>query len=159
LGESWYKKLLRASLADAKRHPLDKLATDPTIGDVYKSFRFTLTKARRAYCDTKSGAVAPFWRAIPVTDVTAARVREFYRTRRRHKTQYGDVPTNNTLAKDVTLLRAILKHAVEEQHLAAVPPLPKPGKIVDNPRPWLTRDEFDHLMPINASGMWPAIGV
>lgn len=148
VAEDWYKRELRASVAAAREHPLDRLASTPTIGELYANYRTTLTKARRAYCDTKWGAVAPYWRAVPVTDVTAAKVREFYATRRRHKTQYGDVPTNNTLAKDVTLLRAILKYAIEERHLSELPPLPKPGKIVDNPRPWLTKDEFDDLLTV-----------
>jgi integrase len=148
VAEAWYRQELRASIAVAREHPLDRLASTPTIGELYASYRTMLTKARRAYCDTKWGAVAPFWRAVPVTDVTAAKVREYYKTRRRHKTQYGDVPTNNTLAKDATLLRAILKHAIEERHISDLPPLPKPGKILDNPRPWLTRDEFNHLLTV-----------
>jgi integrase len=148
VAEAWYRQELRASVVAAREHPLDRLASTPTIGELYASYRTTLAKARRTYCDTKWGAVASFWRAVPVTDVTAAKVRDFYRSRRKHKTQYGDVLTNNTLAKDATLLRAILKYAIEERHISDLPPLPKPGKILDNPRPWLTRDEFDHLLTV-----------
>src|SRR5262245_59197106 len=52
LGESWYKKLLRASLAESKRHPINRLATDPTIGELFTSFRLTLPKMKRPYVDT-----------------------------------------------------------------------------------------------------------
>jgi hypothetical protein len=148
IAEDWYKHELRASITEAREHPLDRLATTPTIGELYANYRTTLTKARRAYCDTKWGAVGPFWRAVAVTDVTAAKIRDYYATRRRQKTQYGDVPTNNTLAKDMTLVRAVLKFAIEEQHIPHLPPMPKPGKIAANPRPWLTRDESDHLLKL-----------
>jgi len=47
LSESWYKKLLRASAAESRQHPIDRLATDPTIGELFASFRSTLQKAKR----------------------------------------------------------------------------------------------------------------
>lgn len=148
IAEGWYKKLLRASVANARQHPIDRLTSTPTIAELYANYRGTLSKARREYCDTKWGAVAPFWRTVAVTDVTAQMFRDYFKTRRRHKTQYGEMPTNSTLAKDTTLLRAVLKYAIEEGHIAQLPPIPKPGKIEANPRPWFTHEEFLHLVNV-----------
>jgi hypothetical protein len=70
LAEIWYKKLLRSSMAGAARHPIDRLATNPTIGELFTSLRLTLTKSKRAYVDTKWGAISAFWRTIVVTETT-----------------------------------------------------------------------------------------
>jgi integrase len=45
---------------------------------------------------------------------------------------------------------------VEEQHCSELPPLPKPGRILDNPRPWLTRDEFADLLTHAEWRLWQA---
>jgi integrase len=148
LGEDWYKKLLRASVSEGRRHPLDKLTTVPTVAEVFANYRLTLPPHRREYVDTKWGALTAFWRTTTIQDVTPQSIREFYRWRRRHKTQMGTVVTNNTLHKDVTLLRQILTHAIEEEHLTALPIIPPPGKVAANPRPWFTREEWDHLTTV-----------
>jgi hypothetical protein len=148
LGESWYKRILRASDAEAGRHPIARLATAPTMGELFASWRLTLPPAKRPYHETKWGAVGPFWRAIPVTDVTPQLFRQFYKERRRHHTQYGEAPSNATLRKDAILLRQILKHAIEDGHITTLPPIPSPGKTEANPRPWLSRGQFQHLVTV-----------
>ena len=70
----------------------------------------------------------------------------------------GTVVTNNTLHKDVTLLRQLLTYAIEEGQLAALPIIPTPGKIVANPRPWLSRDEWTHLADLAITRMVAATG-
>lgn len=149
LGEEWYKTLLRTSVSEGRRHPIDKLTTDPTIGDLFAAYRVTLPTHRRAYVDTKWGAMTAFWRGVAVTEVTPKLIREYYARRRRHRTQMDTVVTNNTLHKDAVLLRQILTHGIEEKRLDRLPIIPPPGKILTNPRPWLTRDEFNTLMDVS----------
>jgi integrase len=43
-------------------------------------------------------------------------------------------------------MRQILTHAVEHGHLEHLPIIPNPGKVESNPRPWLTRAEWDRLL-------------
>ena len=149
VAEAWYKAQLKASVTEGRQHPLDKLTTDPTIAELFTNYRLTLAPHRRDYVDIKWGAIGDFWRTLTAADVTPKRVREFYTHRRRHKTQMKTVVTNNTLHKDVTLLRQILNYAIEEGHLDRLPTIPHPGAIVANPRPWLDRDEWDTLMGIS----------
>ncbi len=158
IAEVWYKAQLKASVSEARQHPLDKLTTDPTIGELFANYRLTLPKHRREYVDIKWGAIGYYWRAITAPDVTPQLIREFYRSRRRKKTQMGTVVTNNTLHKDITLLRQILTYAVEEGHLSALPSIPKSGKIEANPRPWLTRSEWDTLRAESAERLKEADG-
>jgi integrase len=146
LAASWYKKLLRTSVTESRQHPLDRLAADPTVGELFASFRLTLTKDHRAYCDTKWGAISFFWRPVAVTDITPQRWRDFYTARRKQRTQYGDPPANGTLHKDATLIGQILGFAVQEGHIPTRPPMLRPGRISKNPRPWLTPDEWQHLV-------------
>src|SRR5262245_63148245 len=47
LGEDWYRKLVKASLASAREHPLDVLAADALVADVYRSYLSTLSKPRQ----------------------------------------------------------------------------------------------------------------
>jgi integrase len=46
----------------------------------------------------------------------------------------------------VMVIRQILKFAIEEGHLTQLPLIPKVGSIASNPRPWLTPDEWRHLV-------------
>jgi len=39
--------VLRSTTHQARQHPIDRLATDPTIGEVYAAFRLTLTPLKR----------------------------------------------------------------------------------------------------------------
>jgi hypothetical protein len=74
------------------------------MGELFASFRSTLPKAKREYVTTKWGALLPFWATVDVSTVTPKKLREYYAWRRKHRTQYGEPPTNGTLQKDRTLL-------------------------------------------------------
>lgn len=143
-----FKDLQRATIAEDKQRKYGRLSGDPTIGELFVSWKATLPPAKRPYHETKWGAVGPFWRAVLVTDVTPKLFRDYFLQRRRVSTQYSKSPTNGTLHKDVILLRLILSHAVEEGHLQQLPIIPHPGEIVPNPRPWLTRNEWEHLCEV-----------
>jgi hypothetical protein len=149
LAGEWFRDLQRATAAQDKDRRIDRLSSDPTIGELFASWRASLPAAKRPYHDTKWGAVGPFWRAVLVTDVTPKLFREYYLRRRRVETQYGKPPTNGTLKKDAILLRLIMSHAVEEGFIPRLPIIPSPGKIGTNPRPWLTAGEWDHLKTIS----------
>jgi hypothetical protein len=143
-GDEW-KAQQRARIAEDKKRKFDRLSSDPTIGELFASWRKTLPPLKRPYHDTKWGAVGPFWRARLVTEVTPQLFRDYFLQRRKVSTQYDKPPSNSTLKKDAILLRLILKHAVELGHIPQLPSIPHPGEIVPNPRPWLTRQEWDRL--------------
>jgi hypothetical protein len=156
--ESWYKTQLRASVSKGRQHPLDKLTTNPTIGELFANYRLTLAPHRREYVTIKWGAIGYFWRAVAARDVTPQLIREFYTSRRRRKTHLKTIVTNNTLHKDITLLRQILSYAIEEGHLDQLPIMPQPGKIVARPRPWLPPVDWEHLKAVSTKRIEEAKG-
>ena len=46
------------------------------------------------------------------------------------------------------LVRQIVKYAIQEEHITVLPAIPKVGKVEQNPRPWLTQVEWEHLSEI-----------
>ncbi len=140
-----WKAQQRATLAEDKKRKFDRLSSDPTIGELFVSWKATLPPVKRPYHETKWGAVGPFWRARLVSEVTPQLFRDYFVQRGRESTQYDKPPSNSTLKKDAILLRLILKHAVEQGHLSQLPTIPSPGQIEANPRPWLTKAEWEHL--------------
>lgn len=153
LAEDWYQMLLRASAQAARAHPLDKASQNPTVADVFAAYRLTLTPARREYADMRWGPIQGFWRVVRVADVTAKTFREFYRWRRTHS-KVG----NHTLHKDKIAIRQILKHAVEEEHIDALPMTPSVGSIPRNPRPWLSPTQWQHLVQVATKRIIAATG-
>ena len=145
-----FRAMQRATAAEDTKRRFDSISTDPTMGELFVSWHATLPVAKRPYHDTKWGAVGPFWRAVHVTDITPQMFRDYYLQRRRLTTQYGKPPSNGTLKKDAILIRLILKHAVEQGYLQQLPIIPLPGKIVANPRPWLTEEEWAQLRETSA---------
>jgi len=146
IAEDWYRKQLRASVSEGRQHPLNRLGVDPTLAELVASYKATVPKSKRDYVDMKWSTIADYWRTIVVTDVNAQTFRDFYTWRRRHKTPQGTTVKNHTLHKDMMVIRQVLKYAIEEGHLNTLPPIPKVGRIVANPRPWLTRAEWKHLV-------------
>jgi hypothetical protein len=65
---------------------------------------------------------------------------------------------NHSLHKDMMVVRQVLKHAIEEGHIAALPVIPKVGKIEANPRPWLTHAEWDRLIDLSMTRVQKAKG-
>jgi hypothetical protein len=145
LAIDWHKRLLKESRYAVQRRGIDRLASNPAIGELVDSYRDTLPASKAAYLNMKWSTIEPFWRTIEVEDVTPQTFRAFFKWRRGRKTPQGTKPKNHSIHKDVMIVRQVLKYAIEEGHLAALPLIPKVGKIDANPRPWLTRAEFDHL--------------
>jgi hypothetical protein len=149
LSEDWYRRLLRSSLQEAKRHPLDALGTDPTVADIFASYRATLHTSKRAYADMKWSTIQDFWRTHRITEIGAQTFRDFYVWRRRMRTRSGTRVKNHTLHKDVMVIRQILRFAIEEGKLTQLPPIPRVGRIDANPRPWLTKAEYRTLFGLS----------
>jgi hypothetical protein len=147
LAIDWHKRLLKEARV-VKTPKLDRLGTDPTIAELFDSYRLTLPSSKRAYADMKWNTIENYWRTIEVGDVTPQTFRDFYKWRRRKKTPAGTVVKNHSIHKDMMVIRQVLKYAIEEGHLQQLPIIPKVGKIEANPRPWLTRAEWDHLMTV-----------
>lgn len=152
-----WKASQRSLLAEDKKRKFDRLSSNPTIGELFISWKATLPPAKRPYHETKWGAVGPFWRAVVIADITPQIFRDYFLQRRRVETQYGEPPGNGTLHKDIILLRLILNHAVEEGHIEQLPIIPNPGEILPNPRPWLSRQEWDHLCRVSTKRVEEAV--
>jgi integrase len=140
LAEDWYKREARASVAFGRQHPIQQLTTDATLAELYRSYVAELGKPQRAYAAMKWGPIADFWRARTLSTVSTHTFKEFYAWRRKGKSL-----KNHTLHKDVVLLRQVLKHALNNELLDHLPHIPPVGKIEANPRPWLTKNEWEHL--------------
>jgi hypothetical protein len=137
VGESWFKQQLRI-----KPDPLDKLGLDPTVGDIQRGYLDTLTGARRAEAAKRWSPIKRFWQTIRLFEVGPRTFREFYTWRRRMSP--GITP--HSLHKDVIVIRVILKHAMAEDQLDAIPFIPSPGRIEPNQRPPLSEAEWQHLL-------------
>ena len=85
----WYKKLLRASVTETKRHPIDKLGTIPTVAELFRNYKAELPALQRPYADMKWSTIAPFWQTIEVTAVGPQTFKDFYKWRRKGKTRLG----------------------------------------------------------------------
>jgi integrase len=140
LAEDWYKRLLRSSVSFGMAHPIARLTSDPTVAEVFSSHRSALSPKKQAYADQKWAPIADYWKALQVRDVSAQTFREFYAWRRRKHV------SNHTIHKDVVLVRQVLKRAIEDGQLGALPIIPKVGEIAKNPRPWLTPSEWRLLL-------------
>jgi hypothetical protein len=144
LAEDWYKREARASVAFGRQHPIQQLTSDPTMAELYRSYAAELRKHQQAYAAMKWNPIADFWRSKIVSTVSAQTFKEFYSWRRR-----GKQINNHTLHKDVVLMRQILKHALNSELLDQLPHIPPVGKIEPNPRPWLTKLEWEHLKRVS----------
>jgi integrase len=145
LGEDWYKKLLRASVTFGRKHPIDRLTTNPTVAEVYASYLSTLPKQKAPYAEQKWSPIADFWRTLLVRDITPQTFREFYTWRR---SRSKPAVSNHTLHKDVVLIRQVLKFALEQEQIERLPVIPRIGPIVANPRPWLNNEEWERLQEV-----------
>ena len=146
LADEWYRGILKAEEAERRKHPIDAFGRDPLMVDVYRSYERELTPSRRAYAAMKWSTIKSFWGPLAVTEITPQTFKDFYKWRRRTKTPAGTTIRNHSLHKDVMLIRQILKFAIEERQLTQLPLIPKVGAITSNPRPWLTPDEWRHLV-------------
>ena len=155
LSEEWYRKELRASVEHARQHPIARLTSDPIIGEVVPQYFKGLSGSKLTYAQWRWSPIQHYWRTIKVRDVKPATFKEFYQWRRR--TAKGSMKAH-TLHKDIVLIRQVLKHCVEEEYLDRLPLIPKPGKIVPSPRPWLTESEWTHLCAVSENRIRGAQG-
>jgi integrase len=112
---------------------------------MFASYRAGLSKEKTRNADWRWGPIADFWRSKPLSSIGPKTFKEFYSWRRKQVS--GIKP--HTLHKDVVLVRQVLKCAVENELLDRLPVVPRPGSIKANPRPWLTRPEWRHLLSIS----------
>jgi integrase len=148
LAEEWYWRELRASVQFGRQHPVEQLTADPVVGEVYRSYLKDTPAAKRPEIEKRWGPIHAFWQAVRISDVNAKTFREFYKWRQKYATR-TDTIKPHTLHKDVTVIRQILKYAIENDLLEALPAIPKVGKIESNPRPWLTPDQLQHLIAVS----------
>ncbi len=148
LAEDWYKREVRSSFKQGMQHPVKQLTHDPTMAELFASYRGTLNPKKEVYAKQKWNPIADFWRARTLSTVSAQMFREFFTWRRSNNDRVEQVK-NHTLHKDVMLIRQVLKHAIEQDLLERLPIIPKVGKIEDNPRPWFTEQEWRHLWTVS----------
>ncbi|MCX6543795.1 MAG: hypothetical protein NTV05_05205 [Acidobacteria bacterium] len=121
-------------------HPIARLTADPTVAEVFSTYRTGLSPKKQEYAKQKWGPIADYWKALLVREASTQTFRDFYVWRRRKNV------SNHTLHKDVVLVRQILKRALEDGQLPTLPIIPKVGEIAKNPRPWLTPIEWRLLL-------------
>lgn len=153
LAEEWYRRLLRSSVSYGLQHPVARATSDPTLAEVYATYRAELSEKRRAYADKKWSPIADYWKALLVREVTTQTFREFFRWRRRK------LVVNHTIHKDVVLVRQILKRAMEDGQLASLPIIPKVGEIAANPQPWLSPSQWRDLLRVSETRIREASNV
>lgn len=138
LAADWYKRELRASVSFGKQHPIKRLTNDPVLGEVFASYRATLLQQQQDEATKRWGPIQHFWRTLKLTEITSDTFDQFFRWRK------GVKP--HTLHKDVCCVRQVLKYAELKTDVGFVlPRIPKTGKVLPNPRPWLSKSEWDHL--------------
>lgn len=142
IAEDWLKRELRA--AEAEKKSLDRLGSNPTLSEIFSTFKAQLTPIRKIEAAKRWNPISDFWRPIIAADVTSKTFREFYLWRRSR----GSIKSH-TIHKDVALVRQLLRYAMEEGIINDVPSVPKIGTIEENPRPWFTRSEWDKLLDIS----------
>lgn len=147
LAIDWHKRLLKEARQTGRR--LDRVGTDPTVAEVFDSYRLTLEAGPRAYADQKWSPIESFWRTIDVKDVTDHTFDKFYDWRRARKTRQKTVLRNHSLHKDAMVIRQVLKFAKKKRHISTLPEIPKVGTIKPNPPPPLTEPEWQHLRAIS----------
>jgi len=153
VAEDWYRREVKASQLAARQHPVDVITKDPTMAELFASYKLTLeTEAKQKYADQKWDPIAGFWRAIRLSTVGPKTFRDFYIWRRKNFRKFVHTGngkehklTNNTIHKDKILIRQVLKHAVHEELIERLPAIPSQGKIDSNPRPWLDEHEWHKL--------------
>ncbi len=141
--EDWYRRECRASVSFGMQHPIAELTTDPTMAELFATYRASLPEKKQAYANQKWGPIADFWRALSVRTINAATFRDFYKWRRKTNAK------NHTIRKDVVLVRQTLKRAVEDEIIDSLPMIPAVGAVETNPRPWLTPDEWKRLLKVS----------
>lgn len=138
LAADWYKRELRASVSFGKQHPIKRLTNDPVLGEVFASYRATLLQKQSAEATKRWGPIQHFWRTLKLNEISSDTFEQFYRWRKKVKA--------HTLHKDVCCVRQVLKYAELKTDVGFVlPRIPKVGKILPNPRPWLSKSEWDRL--------------
>jgi len=142
LAAEWYLKSLKAH---QPAHP--RVEKDATVAEVYASYKAQLRGSSKDYAEMKWRPIRDFWSSLNLNEIDSLTFREFYGWRRRQQV------VNHTLHKDVVLIRQVLRYAEEHNVIEQFPAIPRIGKIAHNPRPWLTRDELNHLVTISKERM------
>ena len=137
IAEDWYRRELRA----LTRKPVERLAANPTVAEVFASYRERKDEAQRLDAEKRWGPTQHFWRTILVSEITPQTYDDFIQWRRK---RFKSIKAH-TLHKDMVLIRQVLKLAVQRGHISTIPPMPNVGRILPNPRPWLSKAEWGHL--------------
>jgi integrase len=149
LAEDWYRRELRASVEFGQQHPYARLTADPTMAELFASYRQSMpTEQRRVYVKAKWSPIAPFWRSRTVSTVKTQTFKEFFVWRRSRNRRVSTVK-NHTLHNDTVLIRQLMKYAVEDGMLEQLPVIPRIGKIEVNPRPWFEPHEWRQLLRVS----------
>lgn len=141
LAEEWYKRQLRASLQQQKAHPISSVTRSTLISELFVAYVKSLRNEKHVVqAEMRWGPIQPFWRTIALAEVSADTFEDFYRWRKNVK------PI--TLNKDVGVVRQVLKYAALKHPEFVLPAIPKVGRIEPNPRPWLSKAEWEHLRTV-----------
>ena len=152
VGGEWYSDLLRRVLSEpTSRSKHSKVVQ--TLGDAFAQYRRQLSSKQLPDAEMKWSAIQSFWGDRDILSITPTVFKRFYAVRR------SEGVGNHTLHKNVTLIRQILKHCAEEEMIPALPYIPRIGRIEQNPKKWLSPDEWKHLLKVSQQRIKSATNV
>ena len=138
VAQSWFKRLLADDANPSSQVHTVRQAAEGFLADLKKP-------TKRTFYTTRWNVIREFFKTVDVDAVNTPLLKEFLRWRHQH----ARCPLkDHTLHKDLVTIRRILKHAIDEGWINALPKFPTLDKIEPNPRPWLDPDEWKTLQRI-----------
>lgn len=135
---SWFKRLV-----SDQGNPSTQVHT---VGEAAKGFLADLKKpSKKKFYTSRWNVICEYFKTVDVDAVNTPFLKEFLRWRRK---MAPHPLKENTLHKDFVTIRRILKHAVDEDWISALPKFPQLEKSEPNPRPWLDSDEWQTLQRV-----------
>jgi hypothetical protein len=140
IARSWFRALKRS---EDNEHSASLDDRDTSMFRAARLYFNSLDKpSKRENAEERWNGIRDFFRDMDVVDVGSKALRQFLEKRRNAAAKRQKPLTASTLHKDLVVIRQILKAAVLEEWIPAVPMFPSVGRIPANPRPWLDQDEW-----------------
>ena len=145
IAEEWYFDLRERIRRGVQLH-------EPLFADVVREFvsdptvKASVTAGQHENYGKKWSVLEPFFTGVRVSQVTLKRLEDIRNTRAATTNRYGEPITANTIDKDITFIRQVLRWGQERKSLKiVVPPAPKrKGRfaVVKRGRPTLSLKQW-----------------
>ena len=135
---------------------LRKILFSKTVLEWKKDFTNSRPKARKteyvnADIDRMSNYPLTFFGEVcgdlALEEIDEAKIRDFYIWRRQNSFRDGKqfIPGDDTLRKEMNLVKSLLKYALRKKYISNIPDLPKPETAGENRRPAFSKTEWTKL--------------